>query len=170
MKLSDYNPYQAYEEGSVASEHPLRLVVALYEGALGAVQNAGRCLESGDIAGRSKAVNKALRILTELLVSLDDEKGGEISLSLKRLYGYMQTRLLEAHVRQSIAPLREVEKLLATLTEAWRGASNSLPPSAVVKEEIASSAYEPELETAGMPYSAYWSETLETRSGAAFSF
>jgi len=35
-------------------------------------------------------------------------------------------------------------------------------------EEIASSANEPELETAGMPYAAYWSEPLETRSGAAF--
>ena len=47
--MSDYNLYQAYEEGSVVGEHPMRLVVALYEGALGAVQNAGRCLESGDI-------------------------------------------------------------------------------------------------------------------------
>ncbi|HEY6987446.1 MAG TPA: flagellar export chaperone FliS [Bryobacteraceae bacterium] len=168
--MSDYNPYRAYEEGSVASEHPMRLVVALYEGALEAAQNAGRCLESGDIMGRSKAVNKALRILTELLVSLDYDKGGEISLSLKQLYGYMQTRLLEAHVRQSAAPLREVEKLLATLIEGWRGASQGLPPTEIVREEIASSAYEPELETAGMPYSAYWSEPLETRSGAAFSF
>lgn len=169
-KLSDYNPYQAYEEGSVASEHPMRLVVALYEGALGAVQNAGRCLEGGDILGRSKAVNKALRILTELLISLDCEKGGEISLSLKQLYGYMQTRLVEAHVRQSAAPLHEVEKLLATLIEGWRGASSGLPHTAVVKEELAGPAYEPELETAGMPYAAYWSEPLETRSGAVFSF
>jgi len=168
LKLSDYNPYRAYEEGSVASEHPMRLVVALYEGALEAAQNAVRCLESGDILGRSKAVNKALRILTELLVSLDYEKGGEISLNLRQLYGYMQTRLLEAHVRQSAAPLREVEILVATLIEGWRGASKDLPPTDVVKEEIASSANEPELETAGMPYAAYWSEPLETRSGAAF--
>ena len=94
FQLSDYNPYQAYEEGSVSSQHPMRLVVALYEGALEAARNAEACLGNGDILGRSKAVNKALRILTELLVSLDYEKGGEISLSLKRLYGYMQTRLL----------------------------------------------------------------------------
>jgi flagellar secretion chaperone FliS len=170
LKLSDYNLYQAYEEGSVASEQPMRLVVALYEGALEAAQSAGRCLENGDILGRSKAVNKALRILTELLVSLDYEKGGEISLSLKRLYGYMQTRLLEAHARQSAAPLREVEKLLTTLIEGWRGASNGLPHTADVNQEIAKPACAPELETAGMPYAAYWSEPLETRSGAAFSF
>ena len=166
--MSDYNPYQAYEEGGVASEHPMRLVVALYEGALGAVRDAERCLESGDILGRSGAVNKALRILTELLVSLDHEKGGEISLSLKRLYGYMQTQLLNAHARQSAAPLREVEKLLATLMEGWREASKSAHTAVV--DEIASPAYAPEHEACGMPYSAYWSDPLETRSGAAFSF
>jgi flagellar secretion chaperone FliS len=164
--LSDYNPYQAYEEGSVASQHPMRLVVALYEGALEAARAAARCVESGDILGRSKAVNKALRILTELLVSLDYEKGGEISLSLKRLYGYMQTRLLEAHARQAAGPLREVETLLGTLIEGWRGASNGAPLSATVHpiETLAG------VETQGMPYAAYWSEPLETRSGAAFSF
>jgi flagellar secretion chaperone FliS len=165
--LSDYNPYQAYEEGSVASQHPMRLVVALYEGALEAARAAARCVESGDILGRSKAVNKALRILTELLVSLDYEKGGEISLSLKRLYGYMQTRLIEAHARQAAGPLREVETLLGTLMVGWRGASNGAPQSAIVHPPSETLAG---VETQAMPYAAYWSEPLETRSGAAFSF
>jgi flagellar protein FliS len=168
--LSDYNPYQAYEEGSVSSQNPLRLVVALYEGALEATRHAARCLESGDILGRSKAVNKALRILTELLVSLDHEKGGEISLALKRLYGYMQTRLLEAHARQSEAPLHEIEKLLTTLVEGWRAASDSLPQITATNQELTTFAGAPEIETDGMPYAAYWSEPLETGSGAAFSF
>jgi flagellar protein FliS len=170
FQLSDYNPYQAYEEGSVSSQHPMRLVVALYEGALEAVRSAALCLESGDILGRSKAINKALRILTELLVSLDYEKGGEISLSLKRLYGYMQARLLEAHAQQAAAPLREVEKLLTTLVEGWRAASDRLPHPATAHDEVATVGGAPEAESGGMPYAAYWSEPLETRSGAAFSF
>jgi flagellar secretion chaperone FliS len=145
----------------------MRLVVALYEGALEAARAAARCVESGDILGRSKAVNKALRILTELLVSLDYEKGGEISLSLKRLYGYMQTRLIEAHARQAAGPLREVETLLGTLMVGWRGASNGAPQSAIVHPPSETLAG---VETQAMPYAAYWSEPLETRSGAAFSF
>jgi flagellar protein FliS len=165
--LSEYNPYQAYVEGSVSSQHPVRLVVALYEGALEATRNAGRCLERADIWGRSKAVNKALAILTELLVSLDYEKGGEISLSLKRLYGYMQTKLLEAHARQTIEPVREVEKLLGTLIEGWSVASESLPQTERTSEVCESAAGE-KAET--MPYGAYWSEPVEAVSGAAFSF
>jgi flagellar protein FliS len=163
--LSDYNPYQAYVEGSVSSQHPMRLVVALYEGALEATRAAGRCLESGDIWGRSKAINKALAILTELLVSLDYEKGGEISLSLKRLYGYMQTRLTEAHARQAAEPLREIEKLLGTLIEGWNVASEGLPSEAYGTHE---SALSEEAQT--VPYGAYWSEPAEALSGAAFSF
>lgn len=163
--MSDYNPYQAYVEGSVSSQHPVRLVVALYEGALEATRNAGRCLEKGDIWGRSKAVNKALAILTELLVSLDYEKGGEISLSLKRLYGYMQTRLIEAHARQAAESFREVEKLLGTLVEGWSIASESLPDQ--VCEARESAVREP---VPAVPYGAYWSEPVEAVSGAAFSF
>lgn len=166
IQLSDYNPYQAYVEGSVSSQHPVRLVVALYEGALEATRNAGRCLESGDILGRSKAVNKALAILTELLVSLDYEKGGEISLSLKRLYGYMQTRLTEAHVRQAAGPFREVEKLLGTLIEGWSVASENLPRAGDHETRENSSTEEGQ----AMPYGAYWSEPVEAVSGAAFSF
>jgi flagellar secretion chaperone FliS len=161
--LSDYNPYQAYVEGSVSSQHPMRLVVALYEGALEATRNAGRYLEQGDIWGRSKAVNKALAILTELLVSLDYEKGGEISLSLKRLYGYMQTKLIEAHARQTVEPFREVEKLLGTLREGWSIASESAP-----REEY--EARESAVSEETLPYGAYWGEPVEAVSGAAFSF
>jgi len=164
--LSDYNPYQAYVEGSVSSQHPMRLVVALYDGALEATRNAGRCLESGDIWGRSKAVNKALALLTELLVSLDYEKGGEISLSLKRLYGYMQTRLIEAHARQTAEPFREVEKLLGTLIEGWSVASDSLPSEECEMRESALSE-----EAQAVPYGAYWSEPVEAAAaGAVFSF
>lgn len=167
--MSDYNPYQAYVEGSVSSQHPIRLVVALYEGALEAARAAARCLETGDIWGRSKAVNKALAILTELLVSLDYEKGGEISLSLKRLYGYMQTRLLAAHASQMVEPLREVEKLLGTLIEGWSAASDSLPAAGRASEECRAQQDALQLEPRSAPYGGYWMEPAEAASGAAFS-
>ena len=123
----NYNdPYQAYAEGNVYSGNPLRLVVALYEGAIDCVRQAKQCLLTGDVWGRNRAINKASRILTELLVSLDHEKGGEVSANLKRLYGYMQSRLLEAHAQQSREPMDETERLLTTLLEGWLGASEKM--------------------------------------------
>jgi flagellar protein FliS len=55
------------------------------------------------------------------MASLDHEKGGEVSQNLKRLYSYMQGRLLEAHAKKAEEPIAEVEQLLSTLLEGWQG-------------------------------------------------
>ncbi len=120
--MSNSDPYQAYVEGSVFSGNPLNMVIALYEGTIDAVRRARGCLANGDVWGRSKAINKSVELLTELLVSLDHQQGGEISANLKRLYSYMQCRLLDAHARKAEAPMLETERLLNTMLEGWRGA------------------------------------------------
>jgi flagellar secretion chaperone FliS len=168
--LNNNNPYQAYGDGSASGQHPVRLVAALYEGALDATRTAARCFESRDIQGRTKAINKAVAILTELLVSLDFEKGGEISRNLKRLYSYMQTRLLEAHTRQAAKPLGEVEKLLATLIEGWSGVSKSSYGESLTATEHVGHVAGPSVETEVVPYGAYFNEPVEAFSGKAFSF
>jgi flagellar secretion chaperone FliS len=122
---TDQNPYQAYTDGVVFSDNPLNLVVALYQGALDATQQAERALRAKDIMGRGRAINRANAILSELLSSLDDERGGEISYNLKRLYSYMQVQLLAAHARQSAGPILEVSALLETLLEGWRVAATT---------------------------------------------
>ena len=117
---------QAYVEGTVLSGNPLEMVVALYEGAIEAVRRARNCLVSGDIWGRAKAISKAVEILTELLISLDHTRGGEVSQNLKRLYSYMQCRLLDAHALKSEEHLSEVERLLLKMVEGWRGAADKM--------------------------------------------
>lgn len=122
--MTNYDdPYRAYTEGSLVSSDPLRLVVALYEGAVASVRDCRRCLESGDIWGRAKAVSKAVNILIELTASLDQKKGGEISVNLARLYNYMQRKLMEGHAQRSAAAFSEVENLLSTLLEGWSSAA-----------------------------------------------
>jgi flagellar protein FliS len=107
-------------EGAVYSENPVRLVVALYEGTIDAVRCARTYLREGNIKERSRKIDKAHRLLTELLLSLDHDKGGEISANLKRLYSYMQVRLLDANLQQKEEPLEETERLLNDLLLSWR--------------------------------------------------
>ena len=146
------NPYAAYSESSMVGASPLQLVTRSYEGAIGAVQQARQCYDSGDILGRSKAITKAVSILTELMISLDHEKGREISANLKRLYSYMQQRLLMAHAQKKVEPLIEVVGLLSNLLEAWKtveqksrtetagGTSQALIPAATPAPEEESPA------------------------------
>lgn len=113
------NPYQAYADNDVVGSDPLKLVLAMYETAIEFTQEARNCLESGDIWGRTRAISKASRILTELIVSLNPNVGTEIGQNLDRLYHYMQGRLQEAHVKKAAEPLLEVETLLKNLLDGW---------------------------------------------------
>jgi flagellar secretion chaperone FliS len=177
--LSEFNPYEAYSnayreytEGSVFSESPLSLVVALYRRAIEATSQAIECVAARDIPGRTKAINKAFAILTELLLSLDHEKGGEISQTLKPLYCYLQGRLIEAHGKQAAAPLAEVKRLLETLLEGWSGAlaqskmaQSVVPPVCGLPEKRTD-----ELAAGLFPYGGYLDEPAEMHSSTAYSF
>lgn len=124
-----HNGHDAYLEGRVLSADPLELVRLLYQGCSDAVREARRRLAEGEIAGRSRAVSNAYEILTELLASLDRQRGGEVAQRLALLYDYMQRRLIDANCRQEDAPLAEVLSLLATLGEAWQGVRQHSRPA-----------------------------------------
>ena len=115
-----YNNLQHnYLESEVLSASPTKLVALLYRGAYEAILAGRECLSAGDIAGRSRKINKATNILSELTRALDPSKGAEISASLAHLYDYMIRRLNEANFNQQDEPLVEVAKLLGTLLPAW---------------------------------------------------
>jgi flagellar protein FliS len=111
--------YENNLECQVMSASPVGLIQMLCHGALDSVKEARAYLRTGEIAMRSSKISKVHAILTELSVSLDRAKGGEIAAQLGDLYAYMQMRLVEANFRQADEPLAETERLLGTLTDAW---------------------------------------------------
>ncbi len=113
--------YANYRQTEVLSADPVMLVSILYRAAIDAIGAARRHLQGGAIRERSRQITKAAEIINELMLSLNHEQGGEISRTLGGLYAYMQSRLIEANTRQADAPLAEVQDLLSTLLEAWRG-------------------------------------------------
>ncbi|MBV8903998.1 MAG: flagellar export chaperone FliS [Acidobacteriia bacterium] len=119
--------HDAYLESRVLSAGPLELIEMLYQGAIGAVEDARNHLRNGRIAERARAISKACAILGELTASLNHEAGGELPGRLAGLYGYMQRKLLEANFQQSDSQLAEVLRLLSTLSEGW--AEISRPPA-----------------------------------------
>lgn len=152
----------------------MKLVIALYEGAIDATQQAKTALASGDVFLRSRSISKAVAILAELMSSLDHAKGAEISANLKRLYSYMQQRLLVAHAQKSAKPMDEVISLLKSLLESWQQlAANrveSAPePSAASTASVAYIA-EPAEPEMGFSYGGYFMEMSEAGRSAAFSF
>src|SRR5262245_21495900 len=116
--------YQYHMEDEVLGAPSLQLVQMLYRGALDSIASARRYLRLGDIRARSRAVDKAMAIVTELSLSLNHRDGGDLSRRLAELYGYVQRRLIEANTQQADPPLAEVERLMSMLLEGWNACAD----------------------------------------------
>ena len=138
------NGYHNNRDEEVLSASPIQLVQLLYGGALDAIASARRYLRAGDIRARSRAIAKAMAIVTELSLSLDHQAGGELSQRLAELYGYVETLLIEANTEQADRPLQAAEAVLSTLSEGWKTfRSTPAAPGARLEETRQMPAYQP---------------------------
>lgn len=116
-------------ESGVISADPHKLIAMLYQGALLAIANAKNGIMRKDIPAKGAAISKAIAIIDEgLNASLDKNVGGPLAQNLSSLYEYMCTRLIVANLKNDMAALDEVARLLADLKEAWK----NIRPSAAV--------------------------------------
>ena len=117
--------YRNHFDEEVLNASPLKFVDLLYRGTLDSIASARRYLRLGDIRARSFAISKAMGIITELSLSLNQHEGGELSRNLADLYGYVQMLLIKANSLQCDPPLEEAERLLAILAEAWESCAQA---------------------------------------------
>jgi flagellar secretion chaperone FliS len=114
-------PMNAYKETQIKTANQIRLIVMLYDGAIRHINLAVDAFVEGH--RRYDAINNhiiaAQDILSELMASLDFDKGGVLAKNLFSLYSFMTRRLLEGNLKKDPAPLAEVKKLLGDLREAW---------------------------------------------------
>jgi flagellar secretion chaperone FliS len=117
--LEDRSLAHRYREVAVKTANPIQLVIMLYDAAICSLKEAREHIDHRNIAGRSRAINKCISIISELQSCLDMKAGGEIASSLNRLYDYMKKRIFRANVEQSVQPLAEIGVLLENLRSAW---------------------------------------------------
>jgi len=67
----------------------------------------------------SNALIKAQDIITELMASLDFERGGEIAKNLFGLYVFFNQELVKANISKEYEPAKSVRKMLKELRSAW---------------------------------------------------
>lgn len=111
--------YLAYKKNKFETASPHKLISLLYDACLLNGTRSKKALEEGDMNGAHKAILKMQDILYELIASLNEEQGGEISRNLKNLYVYMIDRLVEANMKKTTEPITEVMALLSDIKTAW---------------------------------------------------
>lgn len=112
----------AYQSQAVGTAGPLQLVLMLYDRALAAIARSEWALkhqERGSIELAHQELTRAQDIVTELMLSLDHDQGGEISSSLNAIYQFCLDQLTAANVNKDATALPFVAKSLTDLREAW---------------------------------------------------
>ena len=125
------NAYAAYQKTNVNTASQGRLVVLLYEGAVKHLKAAINLfdendkLKAGDIEQFGIHLQKTQAIITELQVSLDMEKGGDIARNLMSLYVYFNEELMDATISHNKQKIEFVLNKIDDLAGAWRTIANS---------------------------------------------
>lgn len=120
MRISN-NPYQEYQNNNVETADGKELIIMLYEGAIRFLKLSKDNLESYRTYDKANTyILRAQDILTELMVSLDMEKGGEIAGNLMNLYVFMKKQLIEANIEKNATKVDSVILYLEELLSAWK--------------------------------------------------
>ncbi|MDR0663330.1 MAG: flagellar export chaperone FliS [Spirochaetaceae bacterium] len=129
--MAQTNALSAYRQTRIKTANQGQLILMLYDGGISNLDRAVeliRCRNSSKkdpskipskIEETGKAILKAQEIITELMVSLDFEQGGEIAKNLFALYTWFNKELLEAHLTLDEARLLAVRNSLDDIRKSW---------------------------------------------------
>jgi len=106
--VTTYAAPNAYRDGAVLTASPAKLVVLLYDGAGRFLRQAAAAMEAGDAVTASARLQRAEAIISELYVTLDHEKGGEIAARLEAIYLFWRRHLDAARVEQDPRKVMQV--------------------------------------------------------------
>lgn len=108
-----------YIERTVETATPAKLVEMLYTGAIDFLTQAKNAIDSNNVSLANDKLVRVQDIIMELNISLDMEKGGEISKNLRGLYNYMYKRLLDANMKKDIKIIDEITGYIKELRDTW---------------------------------------------------
>ena len=121
--MSTAAPLRSYRTIATQTAPPGHLVLMLYEGAIRFLEQALAGFEHEDPLEFNVTINnnvlRAQEILIELDHSLDLPQGGDLALTLRRLYDYMNRQLTLSNTRKSPEGIHDTIKRLSVLRDAW---------------------------------------------------
>lgn len=113
------DPLRAYQKTKVETADTIELVIMCYDATIQDLESAKK-LHSNQAAEPScEKIRHAQDIITELLIGLDYERGGEIAQNLSRLYNFILRQLIGINSRPDTTMYDHLIHILSELKEAW---------------------------------------------------
>lgn len=108
-----------YQKTAVETADPLQLIILCYDTAVRDLNEARHLHETSRMDEAYAKIRHAQDIITELLVGLDYERGGEIATNLGKLYNFILRQLIGINSRQDTSIYGHLVKILSELQGAW---------------------------------------------------
>ncbi|MFC0414194.1 flagellar export chaperone FliS [Cytobacillus solani] len=112
--------YEAYQQNSVLTASPGELTLMLYNGCLKFLNQAKKAVQEKNIEAKHTNLSKAQNIISELMVTLNFDY--DIAKDMRKLYDYMNRRLIEANIKNDTDIISEVEELVTEFRDTWKEA------------------------------------------------
>ena len=115
---------EQYQAAATTTAGPAQLVLMLYDGAIARIRTAIEALraEPVDLHCAHDGLTRAQAIVGELMVTLDHDRGGELSANLANLYAFCTEQLIEANLAKDPSAAEVVVDVLTGLRDAWQEA------------------------------------------------
>jgi flagellar secretion chaperone FliS len=113
----------AYQEIEIRTMSAGDRIVFLYNHLSGKIRRAANV---SDLEQYNDALGNAHDTVTELLVSLDLEAGGEIAKNLASIYGFFLGEITGLIVKRDDSRLQRLASLVVRLAEAWQTANDQI--------------------------------------------
>lgn len=122
MAVPYKNQMNQYKRMKIETASPEMLILMLYDGAIKNIKISIQSLEQEqpDYQNSSNCLIKAQNIITELMVSLNFEIGGEIARNLFNIYEYINYTLAQCNVNKNNDNLDTIIAMLSDLRETWK--------------------------------------------------
>lgn len=91
----------------------------LYDGAMRFMEAGKHAIQTGDLEAQNVQLQKAQRIVTELMACLDTEQGGDIAKNLLALYMFVLNQLVEANIKDDAKAVEVCIGIFSELRESW---------------------------------------------------
>lgn len=113
----------------VRAASPARLTVLLFEHLEVVMRRAQTAIRNDQIAQRVENLGRAREIISELLGTLDLERGGDIAVDLTMLYSFLLGELLDVGMKRDAIRLGRLIGIVNTLSTAFSEAARQLEES-----------------------------------------
>ena len=131
----------SYRKSAIEGASSIGLMIALFDTVAGDLRRAAASLRKNDIESRTRELNHAALVISQLESWLDLENGGESALTLSRFYAYLRAKMMEAAGTKSATLLETQIEMILHVRSAWQQLdTSSLPLSGSLWEAPAATA------------------------------